>query len=659
MKLLFNASLILFLLFPFSLIANVNEKNEKVDSLIVFPQNNSVLEGFSKGDSIVFKTYFDSICGGCHERLIENETKNIIYEAFNSVKTDSGAWLLKFYNDVTLQKGNTYTLEIVGHEVADSKSNTIGKVLVNYVGNGKGQQDDEDDYEYSNIKYVSFSPENGTEYSNLRLNFVICDFTGDVNIDMGRSVIINEDGEVRPFLNDISVNGSERSWQLFIPLEILQKSTSHFKMHIYAKDKGGRAVKGNRGKGVNSYYELEYKCEIGYPKLSITPAEGKVSYLNKIYFSHNNGIVINDDKNLESDQDNQILLLDQDKTTVIRTITPSDLRLSETNENVLFYQMEDTLKKEGDYYLLVPQGFFSISERMLNNKEVWIKYEIVDRIGLYGITVDPEEGSEVVSLSKITITFNQEATPYYLNPKRITITNEMGDTITYAHAFKDENRTNSGQCYIQLDEPVTKAGQYRVNIPEGAFYLGFGFANASMDMYLDYSISGVPDPILNVDVMAQSNSEGVLDGIVIRFNEYNHVGLVDNDTHEYYSVFLKDSIGNDLSSCLIRLGRSKIEYIVDNFSERITIPNTYYLHIPPNILTLNRSPYTEELVLEVKFDPTTTNIDFGKMSILGKKERIYNTQGMLIREDKISEVLDGLKGLYIVNGKKMIIKPSK
>ena len=656
MKRFFHAAFIFFFLFPISLIANVDELIDDIDSVIVFPQNNSVLEGFSKGDSIVFKTCFDSICGGFYERLV-NDNGDYIYETFNSVKTDSGAWLLKFYDDVVLQKGHTYTLEIVGHEAADLKSPITGKVKINYVGNGQEQQDDDyDDYEYSNIKYVSFSPENLTEYSNLRLNFVICDFTGDVNIDMDRSIIIDENNNEWHFLNDISINGSKRSWQLFIPLEVLQNSTSGFKIHIYAKDLGGRAVKGNMGKGINSYYELYYKCEIGYPKLTIMPVEGRVSNLSKFYFSHNNGIVVKGDENHDFSQDYQMLLLGQDKTTVIDSFKPNELVLSETNSNVFYYQMEDTLKTEGIYYLYIPKGVFSISEKMLDNKEVWIKYELVDRMGLYGIIVDPEDGSEVTRLSKINITFNQDATPYYLNPQRITVTNEVGDTVAYAHAMKDENRTNPGQCYIQLDEPVKEAGQYRVNIPEGSFYLGFGYTNASLEMYLDYTIPGVPDPILNPDVIAQSDAEGALERIIIHFNNLYHVGLVENDTFEEYPISLKDSLDNEVASCLIRLGRSNIEYLVDSFSEKITIPNNYFLHIQPNILTFNRVPYTEELILKVPFDPTT-GIEYAISSFPEQSVRVYNLQGMLVRMGKTDMVFKNLrKGQYFVNGKKILIK---
>ena len=36
--------------------------------------------------------------------------------------------------------------------------------------------------------------------------------------------------------------------------------------------------------------------------------------------------------------------------------------------------------------------------------------------------------------------------------------------------------------------------------------------------------------------------------------------------------------------------------------------------------------------------------------------KVYNLQGQLVREGKACEAFVGLKGLYIVNGKKMYIK---
>ena len=84
----------------------------------------------------------------------------------------------------------------------------------------------------------------------------------------------------------------------------------------------------------------------------------------------------------------------------------------------------------------------------------------------------------------------------------------------------------------------------------------------------------------------------------------------------------------------------------------------YYLHIPARSMRLGGRVYEKDITINVPFDPTL-GIQLASVKDIQEYVKVYNLQGQLVKEGKASEVLNGLKGLYIVNGKKMIIKPSK
>lgn len=616
----------------------------------ITPEENSVLDGFSKGDSITFNTNFDAICGGFYERIVDNESKTVLYSAFNSVKNDKGEWVLKFYEDVKLYQGHTYSLEIEGHEVADSKSGVVGKVSVNYVGNTIGDDDDEDDsgYEYSDVKYVYISPLDGDEMDNLRLNFLVAEYSGNVKIDRERSIIIDEDGITYPFQNFIPINQREDIWQMFIPLEILQRSTSHFKVHIYTRDLQDRVVKGNKGKGENSYYELTYRCYFGYPQIAVSPSEGKRNYLSDFTFSCDGGIDIKDDSK-------EIYLLGENKSTIIQTIKGSDLMVSDSNSNAYFYQLEDSIKTEGVYYMHVPEGFFALGYKSLDNRDTWVRYDIVNKQGFYGVTLDPAEGSELTKLSTISITFDDwdVVVPYYGNPEKITVTNEAGEIVTYGSASFDENRSQNNICIIKLNSTIKTPGEYTLNIPANAFFLGRNAESTSIPMYFGYTIVEEPDMALNADIYTEMDESHALRRIHLAFNDFNIVTLKQNDAE----ATLVDATGQMVAKGILTLASGKRNLKVDIEPEyQVTAPGDYTLIIPSGVIMFNSVVYNKELQLLVPFDPTS-DIQLAAADNDNQEwVKVYNLQGQLVREGKACEAFVGLKGLYIVNGKKMYIK---
>ena len=590
---------------PLSLFAE-DKDNEKTLTNISVAED-SLIAKFSIGDSITFNTSFDSICGGFRERIIESGTKNILYEAFNCIKNEKGEWVLKFYEDVILQKDHTYTLEIEGHEVADSKSKAVGKVSVIYRGNGEKPQDFKDDYEYSNIQYMSFTINDGGELNNYRANFVAIEFSGEVTIDTDKCIIIDEDGKEHAFETINRITNLQGCWYQFdIPLQLMLQSTDSLKLHIYAKDLAGRAVKGNlkpgeyNVKGGNDHYVLRYKCELGYPALTISPKEGNYTSLKDFTFSNAQYIDI---KNGE----NEIKLLSSDGA-VVASFMAKDLVKGE-NDLSFSYSLEQAIDVEGKYTLLVPDSTFEIGTKKKGNKTASIAYEIGKLPGLESI--DPNDGSEVETLSRIVLTFEEIAVPEYFNTQRITITNDEGTLITYGKATTDANRENDRQCVIVLDNPVTEPGNYHLNIPANAFALGQWGDHLSKEMTFHYTVKGIPPTVYKYFVSTETNVGKKLERVKIEFPDLAYVDMVDSRTIYYREVTLTDTLDNEIGVGRISIG-DKVQLFVDSLRYIDTLkeelgekpgPGKYRIHVPAGILILNYEIYEQEFVFDIDFDP--------------------------------------------------------
>ena len=589
-------------LWPLSLFADGNDDDRKLTNISV--AEDSVLAGFSIGDSITFNTNFDSLCGGFRERIIESGTKNIIYEAFNSVKNEKDEWVLKFYEDVVLQKGHTYTLEIEGHEVADSKSKATGKVSVIYIGDGEKGQGEVDDYEYSNIKYLRFNPNDKGELSSLRLNFISVQFSGEVKIDADRTKIFDLAGNEYNFTHIMPIENLENYWQFTIPLDLMMNCTDSLRVRIYAIDLAGHAVKGIYGNGENSYYELTFKCSFGYPELSVSPESGSFMSLKDFSF-------------FNSKSNDSIQILDGEKeikmlasnNQVVASFKAGDLEMS-ADELSFTYSLEQAIETVGNYLLMVPEGTFALGKKGLGNHEVTVVYEINSKLKMYGVeSIDPEEGSEVTSLSKFIITFDDIAVPDYFNQQKITLTNSDDEVVTTAKAMIDEDRENYKQCIIVLDTPINTPGDYRLNIPENLFALGQWGNYRSKEMTFDYTIVDLSDSIGNITVETEADGEHMLDRVRVNFNPYGSVYVVGVSNYESISVILTDTSNNQVAEGRLHLGQFYNQLVVDEIKCTVDsigpkLPKgTYVLHIEKEKLVLDGEVYPVELALKFHFDP--------------------------------------------------------
>ena len=638
--------LALLIIFPLTFFAAVEEDGFQLTS--INPADGSVLVGFKKGDSITFSTNADSIFGGFNVEIWDTNTNNIIYSDFTVNKNDENQWVLIIYENLIFLKDHTYQVELTGHEGTSSKSTAMAKMTATYQGNGTSTgEEDDTEFEYSDVTYNFIDPSEGSKFDNPHRLFFVIGFTGDTDIDRKRSVFLDEDSVAHEF-EDICQYQEANSqwdfkWQFFIPEELLKKCTSHFKVCIYAKDKGGHVIKGNIGKGLNSHFEFAYLCDYGYPELSVSPGVGQMRNLSKLSFGHKEGVSI-----LDSIQ--KIILFEEDKTTEVLTINISDLEENES-QTLFSFSLLDTLKTEGTYYLHIPERTFALGHKELPNREKWLKYEIVDRLGMYGVTIDPDDGSKLTSLTKIIITFNRwdAVGPYYQNKDTITVTNEKGDTVAFASADYDRDRTIKNQCFIKMKTPVTSTGHYKVNVPANAFILGSDARHMSDSMYFEFDVEEPPLKVPEFAVTTMLDDDYALRHILVEFIEFSNVTFVEKGIY----ALLTDTEGEEVAKGKILRGRYWYELCITLDDEyHIDKANDFILILPANKILLDGEKYKKDLEIPVHYDPAT---GIWLASNGSQRVKVYNTQGMLVREGMIDEVFHGLRGVYIVNGRKVVL----
>lgn len=641
-------SLLAFMLF--SLVCNLYAEESNFELLSITPENNSAIDKFEAGSKITFYTNFDDKCGGFKVSIIDkyrldnNMDGSLIYKTFVGNKaTATSPWTVNFYSTITFMKGHTYIVQLEGHSASDENSPIVATVQATYTGDGS-------EFSYSDAKLLNIVPNEGDTFDDLDKNYIFLTFDKEVNIDSERSCFVGSDctkSKIAYLGNPYEEQG-KKIWQLNVPVSVLQHATGEFKLNLYAKDLDGQVVKGNKGLDENSYTEISYQCDLGYPEVSVYPATGKVSKISQFNFSYDQGITI-------INPDATFYLFNSDKSQVIYSFQAKDLAVSTDDENVLTYTLLQPLTTLGTYYLSVPASAFGLGNGtlMVDNRASVLEYSIADRMDEYDVTITPADNSQVTKLSQFVITLNKwdAAIPYYLNKEKITLTDLDGNLITEGNADIDENRTKANQCIITLNEEVETPGNYRLNIPYKAFIVDHTGNYYSEAMYFEYTVKKGPAPTINTTTTTVKAEDNSLSMVKINFTDYSYVDI-ENETAR---ILIKDASGNTVSEGSLVPGENWNRINVKVTGETISQSGTYYLYIPANSINLEYAHlYKNELVVEFNFDSATSISNVEQAS--NRVAKVYNLNGCLVGEGNPAVILNNKKGIYIVNGKKVVLK---
>ncbi len=379
--------------------------------------------------------------------------------------------------------------------------------------------------------------------------------------------------------------------------------------------------------------------------LNVIPAnESTIESLSQITFNCEKGIGI--DWNIT-----EPIVIYKGRTEVAR-ITGEDLTQPEDWDDIynLFYTFPEPITEEGAYRVVIPQGLFLLGTWGETSSEATtISYTISTPTVL---NVIPANESTIESLSQITFNCEQGIGIDWNCTTPITISKrDMGNVVEVAQITGEDltwpdDWDDIYNLFYNLAEPITEAGTYIVNIPAGFFIFGeYGdAANEATIVYytvqppVEILISPEPGTVAEIPTtltLTLPANGGFRDGTAPI--------LTDADGNSYNAVFE-----------LHPTDWNKVNIILD---APITTDGTYTLTIPAGSLEWEPEyvAYDKELTFVFVVSAATGIDEFVKAE--GGKVDVYAVNGTIIMHNADAAKIKTLKkGLYVINGKKIIIK---
>lgn len=179
----------------------------------------------------------------------------------------------------------------------------------------------------------------------------------------------------------------------------------------------------------------------------------------------------------------------------------------------VYLKAEPAVTTNGTYQVFIPAGVFGNDDWYYDdyqagrcNPDLRYVYTIKNRPqGTTPTEVDPENGSIVNNLSKVTITFPNQADITYSYDDIITIKDANGNTISEIDFFNIESAPEKDNVMIiTLPEPISAPGTYTMDIPEGFFSFNWWESDCSA---LSYTWTIANSSVNSIVVEADSSAE--------------------------------------------------------------------------------------------------------------------------------------------------------
>lgn len=214
------------------------------------------------------------------------------------------------------------------------------------------------------------------------------------------------------------------------------------------------------------------------------------------------------------------------------------------------------------------------------------------------------------------------------------------DAVKYATAYQ-----------YSLPEEMTEAGVYNLVIPTGFFLVNSDEQSGSMNgVSVIYEIEAAPVPVGDIVTDPADGSEVTeLSEITITLNNAESAGWADSEIRDV--VLMRD--GAVVATPKKDFPEAWNALLVI-FDEPITEKGVYTLRIPAGCYTYDANGEYGKEGEELTFTYYLGVSGINGIAADDEVIRVYNLQGVLVREGKGTETLTDLKGLYIVNGKKVI-----
>lgn len=290
-----------------------------------------------------------------------------------------------------------------------------------------------------------------------------------------------------------------------------------------------------------------------------------------------------------------------------------------------------------------------------NDDNVWFEVHFTAEYNKPDFTILPATGSELESISKLTFIYEPEIAQDWNCTEKITVYNRGTRQIVGEYSGDDIELDfdDYSKAYLTLTEPITEPGTYDITIPASFFMLGESmFASNNREATVTYVVKGASKPLTVVIDPAAGNVTEIPATLVVT--------LPDNDTAGYKDdkvPTLTDDKGKSYTTHFEwGAAWNQLNIVLDEGA--ITANGTYTLTIPAGSIEYDDDPdnvNTDDIVF-VYVIGTADSIS-GIFAAEGIKANVYTADGKMVIANADAAALKTLgKGLYIINGKKVIIR---
>lgn len=621
-------------------------------------EDNAEMESVAKGTILTLTTNLDKEIG-YFEYSVKDVTSNEIVKSRDIMEKTEEGWTAEFYTKLTLQEGHVYEVSFNAYASENDKNygkDALGTAILTWKGTTPA-------FAFSKIKLLSISPEpdeNGAEQITEAQDFPITlTFSGGVNLE---AAIMEGYGMTSPLASCTS-NEDKTVWTLVIGADYLYSAGETLSITANATDAAtGQRVKGNMGIEDQSYWIFSYVCTVNVPEITIAPAEG--GDVSKFTIGCENGISPS-----YSGSPITITKAGDESAEPAYTITSSNISLVIPEGSPLDYVPTEatfTLDniEDGTYTINVPRGFFILGVDMVtyNNKTTQYTFTVKNGKGprqeMIPVSTTPSTADVIYSLNTIKLNLSEAAT--VKEGAKASLVGRFG--MPHEGAISVDPADESGKTLlITLDQEITDPGFYMLSIPAGSFGDADFVAsetpcgNSNPALSYSFTISEVLEPIAvtpadgsQVDALSTFKFENV--------NGFDYMG----------QILLKNQEGETVSTITGEMMVPVMDennpwgdplYFTATLETAITEAGDYTLEIPEGFFYVG-SNYDNAEAMTLTYHVTGKGTGVNDViAEQNKKVTVYTLNGELIAKDSEPTILKTLqKGIYIVNGKKQIIK---
>lgn len=330
-----------------------------------------------------------------------------------------------------------------------------------------------------------------------------------------------------------------------------------------------------------------------------------------------------------------------------------------TADNLLNVQLLKPITTTGTYTVKFPAASFLYgTESDVESTAIEFTYNVVAKEQSENawdkVTYDPDPATELTSLKEFVMTWPECETAGVSNDfvdVKVAVRNQAGSEAAQASIEWGEEMN---QLKVVLDKEITTSGEYTLIFPAGMFNFNDDEANVNKQFSVTYFIKKkagsegayeyLPNP---------AETQTSLSHIVMTFKNESAVGFngeTDFDVTDASGAKVTTAVGGyDFSI-------EDFNVVIFDLQEEITADGTYTITFPAGSFAYNDDPdnVNEEAITVtyvVSHDTGVTMVITDDTEVM-----VYDLAGRQVRKGMGAEVLNGLRGIYVVNGKKVVLK---